>query len=398
MSIREILKISTNILVILFLGFTILPVKLNYSSMVIIGLLVIALCHLFYNGLRTIPNKYFVLVLTVPLLIYSLGLFNTQNLSSGLSFITRNLSFIAFPVIFLSLGKFVKKSLVFNSFLIFVVIIDLYLTYLFIYYFNFGERFYMIVQNEIYHSTYLGMFNLLAFWISILTYKKNKSKLLAVFAIFFIISSILTASRIVFLLSFVSLVISILLLVESRTKRIFLVFATVIITLTALFSSPGLKQKFKQIEEINKIGFDKDNYESISSRFGMLEASTKIIKRSPLFGTGTGDLTDELVLEYKRMNFTMGYKYRYNPHNQILSNLARNGFLGGSICIISIFIFPAYISIMKRDVLLFAFIGVIFGVGLTESILDVHKGITFYTFFSNLLIYSLISESKTEKR
>lgn len=397
MSIREFLKISTKVLVFLFLAFTILPVKLNYSSMVIIGLLVLALGNLFYDRPKLNEYKYVFLILIAPLLVYLIGLLNTQNLNSGLSFVSRNLSFIAFPVIFISLGNLVKKSFALNTFIILVVIIDLYLVYLFIYYFNFGERFYMIIQHEIYHSTYLGLYNLLAFWISVWAFKTYKSKSYIALAIFFVIASILTASRIVFLLSFVSLIISILFLIESRVKRLLLVLATAIITLAALFYSPGLKQKFKQLVEINKIGFDRTNYESISSRFGKLEASASIIKNNPLFGTGTGDLTDELVLEYRRMNFTMGYKYQYNPHNQVLSNMARNGILGGSICLISIFIIPAYLAFRRRDFLLFAFVCVFFGVGLTESILDVHKGITSYTFFGNLLIYNLIRKSKTIK-
>lgn len=363
--------------------------------MTIIGLLVLALGNLFYNRPKLNGYKYIFLILIAPLLVYLIGLLNTQNLNSGLSFVSRNLSFIAFPVIFISLGNLVKKSFVLNTFIILVVIIDLYLVYLFIYYFNFGERFYMIIQHEIYHSTYLGMYNLLAFWISVWAFKTYKSKHYIALAIFFVIASILTASRIVFLLSFVSLIISILFLIESRAKRLFLVLATAIITLATLFYSPGLKQKFKQLVEINKIGFDSTNYESISSRFGKLEASTSIIKKNPLFGTGTGDLTDELVLEYRSMNFTMGYKYKYNPHNQVLSNVARNGIIWGSICLISIYIIPAYLAFKRRDLLLLSFVCVFFGVGLTESILDVHRGITSYTFFSNLLIYNLISTRKT---
>jgi O-antigen ligase len=398
MSIRELLKVLTNVVIVLFLAFTILPVKLNYSSMAIIGLLVLALVNFFYERQGLVQHKSFLLIMIAPLLIYSLGLLNTQNLDSGFSFVTRNLSFIAFPIIFIGVGNMVQKSFVLKAYVILVVIIDLYLAYLFVYYFNFGERFYMIIQHEIYHSTYLGMFNLFAFWISVLAFRKHQTKRNAAIAIFFIICAIITASRIVFLLSFVSLIISIVFLIQSRTKRLFMVLAAVAITLSTLFYAPGLKQKFKQLVEISKIGFDQNNYESISSRFGKLEASANIIKKNSLFGTGTGDLTDELVLEYKRMNFTMGYKYKYNPHNQILSNLARNGFLGGGLCLISIFIWPAYISTIKKNVLLLAFIGVIFGVGLTESILDVHKGITFYTFFNSLLIYNLIIQSKTGKR
>ena len=141
MSIRELLKISTHGFIILFLAFTVLPVKLNYSSMAIIVLLVLALINLFYTGPSKFRDKYKFLILAIPLLVYLLGLINTQNLNSGLSFVTRNLSFIAFPIIILSLGDFFKKSLIFRAYLILLIVIDLYLIYLFIYYFNFGESF-----------------------------------------------------------------------------------------------------------------------------------------------------------------------------------------------------------------------------------------------------------------
>ncbi len=150
---------------------------------------------------------------------------------------------------------------------------------------------------------------------------------------------------------------------------------------------PSVNQKYHQIIEIDETGFDKNNYQSISSRFGKIEASVEVIKNNIWFGTGTGDIIDELVKEYRKMKFVMGYKYRYNPHNQFLDNIVRNGLIGGGISLIVIYILPIVVSIRKKDFLTLSFILIISSVSLTESILDVHKGITFYVFFVTFLLH-----------
>jgi O-antigen ligase len=157
-----------------------------------------------------------------------------------------------------------------------------------------------------------------------------------------------------------------------------------------MFTIPSIKQKFSQFLEIDKIGFDENNYQSISSRFGKIEASVRVIGHNFWTGTGTGDLQDELIKEYRAMGFLMGYKYKYNPHNQFLDNLARNGIFGVTICLVALYLFPLYYSLKRKALLLTAFISVAALVSLTESILDVHKGITFYTFFLSLIFYSQI--------
>ena len=91
----------------------------------------------------------------------------------------------------------------------------------------------------------------------------------------------------------------------------------------------------------------------------------------------------------------MGYKYKYNPHNQFLENLARNGLIGGSICLLSIYFLPLYLSIRYKKHILTAFICIVSAVSLTESILDVHKGITFYVFFVSLMLSSIIQDKIT---
>lgn len=391
MNTNKIIVRSINLGCILFILFTVLPVKLSLSSNVIVALFVLGLVNLFihnskiegYDGLK-------VFFITIPFLIYAIGLINTSNMDYGLRFLSKNLSFLVIPIIFFSLGQHIKKAIIYKAFLIGLGLTNIYLIYLFIYYFNFGTRFYMVVTTDIYHSTYLGMYNLFAYWICVHLFIQKNHKIYVLVALFFLISAILTSARIIFMVSIVSIITTGVLLLKSAVHRVISTVIAACVCVVLMFTIPSIKQKFSQFLEIDKIGFDENNYQSISSRFGKIEASVRVIGHNFWTGTGTGDLQDELIKEYKAMGFLMGYKYKYNPHNQFLDNLARNGIFGGTICLVALYLFPLYYSLKRKALLLTAFISVAALVSLTESILDVHKGITFYTFFLSLIFYSQI--------
>lgn len=390
MSIKKHLENLTNFFLILFILFTVLPVKLNFSSLTIIALVFLSLLNLII--IRKISfrlSSHFIFITTIPLVIYGLGLINTVNIDYGVGFLSKNMSFFAFPLIFFSLNKYVNKDLLFKSYLVGLFVTNLYLLYLFVYYFNFGLRFYKIVTVDIYHSTYLGMYSLFAYWVCINFFKKNNKKLYLFLAVFFLLSAIISSSRIIFILSMLSIIVFFTSIIKTKGKRIAAFVLLILFGIMALSSIPSYKQKFNQFIELDKIGFDKDNYRSLSSRFGKIEASFAVIKKKLWFGTGTGDAKDKLVKEYKKMKFTMGYKNKYNPHNQYLDNLVRNGIIGGMISLLAIYFFPFYISIRRKEKLLLAFIIIIAVVSLTESILDRHKGITFYVFFVSLILSSI---------
>lgn len=387
MSIKNVIAKLTRTLVSLFILFTILPVKLNFSSIVIISLTALSFLNIaFFYKKAIFKNSFKLFLISSPFFVYSLGFLNTLNIDSGLSFLLKNLSFIAFPFILTSLNEYIFKNKVILTFLISLVIIDVYLTYLFIYNFNFGAKFYMIVTTDIYHSTYLGMYNIVGYWFA-LKYAKGKKRNAFVFlACFFLLSAIMTSARIIFVLAILSAIISTFVFIESKKRRAFLICFYLLIGVLLLISIPSVSQKFYQFKQINQIRFDENNYQSISSRLGKIEAATNIIKENFWFGTGTGDLMDELIKEYKSMNFLMGYKYKYNPHNQYLENLARNGIIGGGFSLFIIFIYPLIIGVRDNNKMLSSFIISVMVISLTESILDVHKGITFYTFFVTILI------------
>lgn len=395
MSIKKTILQLANLLLMLFILFTVLPVKLNYSSIVIIILLLLSIFNLLvFRHDFEINKRLIIFILCIPFLIYSVGMINTINIDYGFNFLTKNLSFIAFPFIVYSLQNYIKLDKVYEIFLIGLTSVNLYLIYLFLYYFNFGTKFYMLVTTDIYHSTYLGLYNLFAYWICVLILAKKNKNLFRFFALFFLFCAIITSARIIFLLSILSLGGTIIFSVQSKTKRMVLLTLTILMAFLVIFKVPSIKQKFNQLIEIEKVGFDENNYQSISSRFGKIQATISVIKNNFWLGAGTGDLIDELVKEYENMNFVMGYKYRYNPHNQYLDNIARNGIIGGGICLITLFLWPIILALRRKNLIIGALILMVAGVCLTESVLNVHKGITFYAFFLTLLInHTLLSKN-----
>lgn len=391
MSIKKLMPQLTNFFLVLFILFTVLPVELNYSSIIIIVLVLLSLINLIVIKNNSFNRlNYFVFIITIPFIIYASGLINTINIDYGLKFLSKNMSFLAFPLIFFSLSKYINKDLIFKFYLLGLFVTNLYLLYLFAYYFNFGLRFYKIVTIDVYHSTYLGMYSLFAYWISFIFFQKGNSRFYLFLAIFFLLSAIVASARIIFLLSMLSVFASLMITIKTNSKRVAALVLLVLFGILALTNIPSFKQKFNQFLELDKIGFDKNNYRSISSRFGKIEASVSVINDNLWLGSGTGDAKDRLVEEYRKMKFTMGYKNEYNPHNQYLDNLVRNGILGGTISLLIIYFLPFYISIRNKEKLLLAFTMIVAGVSLTESILDTHKGITFYVFFVTLMISSPI--------
>ncbi|MCF6297287.1 MAG: O-antigen ligase family protein [Flavobacteriaceae bacterium] len=334
-------------------------------------------------------GNYQLFILAIPILIYIFGLINSDNLDYGVKFISRNLSLIAFPIIFFSNNKntYIKTDSLLKVFLTSIFILNIYLIYLFIYYFNLGEKLSIIITELIYHSTYLGLYNIVAAWVCFFIYRNSKNKKFILFYLFFIFSAIITSSRIIFILGFFSLIIVTLSYIKKPIINFFLVAIILFLTSVVIIKTPSLNEKFSQLTSVKKLSFDKNNYQSISSRFGKIEASLKLIKKNILFGVGTGDLKDDLAIEYKKMRFVMGYKYRYNSHNQYLDSIARNGLIGGGIVLLCIFIFPLFIAIKyKRGLLLFVLLSVMF-VCFTESVFGLQKGVTFYTFIVTLLIF-----------
>jgi O-antigen ligase len=106
----------------------------------------------------------------------------------------------------------------------------------------------------------------------------------------------------------------------------------------------------------------------------------ELIAEQPLLGTGAGDMQNELQKVYKRNNFKLAYIHRFNPHNQFLQTWATLGLIGlffllaiFVLAFLNAFHFNNYLYTLTLFILAFSMI--------TESILERHKGVVFFSFF-----------------
>jgi len=129
------------------------------------------------------------------------------------------------------------------------------------------------------------------------------------------------------------------------------------------------------------------NYKSVSQRFEYWKAALFIIKNNSFFGVGTGDLNQEYASAYTKMHSTLEMKNRLRAHNQLLTFLVAFGFVGFILAAISMF-YPIHFISWKRNLVLVAFLFIVFLSMINEDTLETQAGVTFYILFYTLLVFS----------
>lgn len=102
-------------------------------------------------------------------------------------------------------------------------------------------------------------------------------------------------------------------------------------------------------------------------------------------GTGTGDVQHLISETSKRTNIT-NVLGTYDPHNQYLQTLLGLGLLGLGTLIIC-FVWPTFVSYPTGNILYIGFIFLFSVLCLTETAMELQKGIVFYSLFSSLLLF-----------
>jgi O-antigen ligase len=115
--------------------------------------------------------------------------------------------------------------------------------------------------------------------------------------------------------------------------------------------------------------------------------SWELIKENPVFGVGTGDIKDKLKQKYTDERFFYGAENRFNPHNQFLHTGVALGFMGFIILVLLLTVPAAWAG--KDKNYLFVSLCVIIAFNcMTESVLEVQKGVLFFSLFGLLLFNS----------
>jgi O-antigen ligase len=110
---------------------------------------------------------------------------------------------------------------------------------------------------------------------------------------------------------------------------------------------------------------------------------------NPLAGYGTGDVEKAMAGTSARFQITNSINST-DPHNQFLYSLLANGVPGLLLLLLSLTL-PACLAWLERDLLTVGFFIALTLLCLTESALELQKGIVFYSLFGGLLSFQLHS-------
>ncbi len=185
-------------------------------------------------------------------------------------------------------------------------------------------------------------------------------------------------------------------IISVRAHRLMISFAVLGLACLAFFKIPMFRDKWDELRnypEEGVIRLDKDaslgrSWGGVSIRMALWECSEDLILRHPFTGVGTGDIQDSLQQAYEERKFYFASRYNhYNIHNQYLHMLIGFG-AGGLAILLACIAAPALIlrgDAFRRTRLLFLLL--FFLICFTEVILDINKGIIWYSFFNSIFAF-----------
>jgi len=356
--------------------------------------------YLIYYRKVEFKTSFFLWSLIALFSLNFFGLFYSEDMPRGFTIITRQISFVLFPL-FYALYRIRKISILFKTYIVaifcFILFCELETLYRFFYKSNVFplnlELFlsYRYTGAELtkvigVHNAYFGMYitfsNVLL--ISFLkNIKKNYKILLLLLVIVFQSVFILQmVAKTAIIVNTIIVVFSLVYFLIKFKKVKFLIFLLALVLSLGWFS---LKHLYLPLNRIADRYAELRNGDSTNrdTRAKMWKSAGPIIKEHYMIGVGTGDVENLLHKEYESRNI----QSRSNIHNQYLDYLMRFGVLG-IVIFLSVLGIAMYTAIKTKNYVYFCFTMIIIGCCMTENILSRQWGITFYACFNYLLFMS----------
>jgi O-antigen ligase len=177
------------------------------------------------------------------------------------------------------------------------------------------------------------------------------------------------------------------------------IFALVISGLTI----PSAKKQWNELFDFSgssTIVLDKDSslgksWGGKALRIAIWKCSGDVLKKHWLIGVGTGDVQDNLQQAYENRRFYFASQYnKYNAHNEYLQITIANG-LPGLLILLSCIIYPL-LNYRKKysGNTYFLFLLLFSVIGISESLLEVNKGIIWYSFFNSIFAFGYLKSEE----
>ncbi|HSU50421.1 MAG TPA: O-antigen ligase family protein, partial [Segetibacter sp.] len=246
------------------------------------------------------------------------------------------------------------------------------------------------------HPTYLSMYVALSI-VCMLTFLFSQQsiirKMLACSCIILLSVSLLQLGSKSVLIAFLFLMmLSPLFLHRSKyNKKIFFLPALILVLAAiTIFQFKSLQKRFisNLVQDVTRqdIGATKNEY-----RIARWQAAVDLIKQSPVIGFGTASEIKLLKKKYFERRLYNSFINELNAHNQYLSVMIKAGVLG-----LVVFLYTLYYGFTKaiksNDFVMFSFLVIVTVVSFSENILEVNKGIFYYSFFFSLFVLALPKE------
>ena len=332
-------------------------------------------------------------------LIHLIGLVYSTNLSFGFLDIQIKLAIFLFPILLLYNDQFKNDCL--NKILLFFIsgsyvacVLNLLISSF--YYIFIDQDKIHFTPEKISHFQHIGYFSIylnFAWFTSYYLLLKNKYSKFIQFMLastlpFFAFFILLTGSKNgIILLVILGILFTIYAAIKTKKIRLGIsIFVSLIIGL--LFILTGKSVINTRIERAIQSTtsydhLDKTSVESTAARLMAWDAALDLIKENLIFGVGTGDIKDELMLQYKQKGYTGILEEKLNPHNQYLQTFGALGIVG-FLFIVTMYLSLFVYSIKQKSILLFAFSLIVIISSMTESILERQAGVLFFGLFSAL--------------
>lgn len=378
-----------------------LPFDSLYSRVILLSLAIHTAIHFKKEQLKKLNNKN-VFFLTALYFVTLICTIYTVDINEALFDLTQELAILLFPIIFvlttLDISKYKNQLLTFFSAGCFITVVFLYINALQIihfYHLPFSFLFSDSFLNHHFsepielHATYLSMYVALALFFFLQRFIKASSlfkRIVLIICVLILLAAVIQlASRSVFIAVILTVCIAFpLLSFKKKSKLVFAVTYALLLTgiITVAFTNDFLKRRY--FDELkNDLGVTASN-EGRSVRW---EAIGEAILKKPFIGYGTGSEKQVLKEKYLDKQLYTSYFFEMNTHNQYLGYLLSAGLFGLLVYFVTLG-FGFYTAVKKRDILFLGFMTIIAVTSISENILDINKGIFFYSFFFSFFVFA----------
>lgn len=146
-----------------------------------------------------------------------------------------------------------------------------------------------------------------------------------------------------------------------------------------------LTNRLSDMRQLEHAGELTNPYNGTLQRIAVWRTSCELAADNLPFGTGTGDLTDELCKRYETKGYTYILDKRLNCHNQYLQHLAGLG-IPGILALLLFIGLPLWEAIKQKDFLQGVGFLIFAGNLLVESMLETRAGSNFIPLMTMLLL------------